>query len=70
MRVAAEWSPPDLHATAALVLRGEPLSLDGLITPPRPGGLGPDRLRHGLQRPRLRQDDPGLETRSMSIAPA
>lgn len=37
MRVAAEWSPPDLHATAALVSGGA-LSLDGLITHHAPAG--------------------------------
>lgn len=37
MRVAAEWSPPDLQATAALVAGGA-LSLDGLITHLAPAG--------------------------------
>jgi 3-hydroxyethyl bacteriochlorophyllide a dehydrogenase len=37
MRVAAEWSPPDLQATAALVAGGA-LSLDGLITHHAPAG--------------------------------
>ena len=43
MRVAPNGPHRTCTPPPALVSRGSPLPLDGLITPPRPGGLGPDR---------------------------
>ena len=41
LRVAAEWTPADLHAVVALVASGR-LSLDGIVTHVRPADAAPD----------------------------
>ncbi len=47
LRVAAEWQPPDLVATRALIESGR-LSLDGLITHRHDAKAAPDAYRIGL----------------------
>lgn len=50
LRIAAEWKPADLAATAALVAEGR-LSLDGLITHTRPASEPADAYRAAFEDP-------------------
>jgi 3-hydroxyethyl bacteriochlorophyllide a dehydrogenase len=50
LRVAAEWQPPDLVATRALIESGR-LSLDGLITHRRDAKAAPDAYRTAFDDP-------------------
>jgi hypothetical protein len=66
LRVAAEFRPEDTAAVLALVETGA-FSLDGLITHRSDAAGASGRLPDRLRRPRLPQDDPGLESLRMSV---
>lgn len=50
IRVAAEWQPPDIGATKALIESGK-LSLDGLITHHQEAASAPDAYRIAFEDP-------------------